>query len=108
VLEQNFEYDLISPEKLMEKYVGREVELVEQADDLTTRTVKATLLSVNGGPVYQVGDRIVLNQAGKVTLASIPPDLVARPTLVWTLQNDKPGKHDVEASYLTDNMTWSA
>ena len=60
VLEQNYEYDLISPEKLMEKYVGREVEAVEQAEDLTSRTVKATLLSTNGGPVYRIGDRIVI------------------------------------------------
>ena len=108
VLEQNYEYDLISPQKLMEKYVGREVEIVEQAEDLTTRTEKAVLLSVNGGPVYQVGDRIVLNQTGKVTLPSIPPDLVARPTLVWTLNTRKPGRQEVEASYLTDKMTWSA
>jgi len=108
VLEQNYEYDLISPAKLMEKYVGREVELVEQADDLTTRTVRATLLSVNGGPVYRIGDRIVLNQSGKVTLASVPPDLVPRPTLVWTLGAERRGKHEVEASYLTDNMSWAA
>jgi hypothetical protein len=108
VLEQNYEYDLISPAKLMEKYVGREVELVEQAEDLTTKTFKATLLSVNGGPVYQVGDRIVLNQTGKVTLSSVPPDLVPRPTLIWTLNATKRGNHDVEASYLTDNMNWSA
>ncbi|MCU0225533.1 MAG: hypothetical protein MUF27_16005, partial [Acidobacteria bacterium] len=64
VLEQNYEFDLISPEKLLEKYVGRPVEIVEQAQDLTTRTVPATLLSVNGGPVYRIGDRIVLNQSG--------------------------------------------
>jgi hypothetical protein len=92
----------------MEKYVGREVELIEQADDLTTRTVTAKLLSVNGGPVYQIGDRIVLNQTGKVTLASVPPDLVPRPTLVWTLGAEQKGDHEVEASYLTDNMNWSA
>jgi hypothetical protein len=108
VLEQNYEYDLISPSKLMEKYVGRKVELVEQADDLTTRTVEATLLSVNGGPVYQIGDRIVLNQTGKVTLPSVPPDLVPRPTLVWTIGADRSGRHEVETSYLTADMTWSA
>jgi hypothetical protein len=108
VLEQNYEFDLISPSKLMEKYVGRDVTLIEQAEDLTTREVQATLLSVNGGPVYRVGDRIVLNQTGKVTLGSVPPDLVPRPTLVWTLGADKAGKHDVQASYLTDNMNWSA
>ncbi len=108
VLEQNYEYDLISPEKLLEKYVGKEVEVVEQAQDLTTRVSKATLLSVNGAPVYRIGDRIVLNQTGRVTLASVPPDLVARPTLVWTVRADRPGPQEIEASYLTDGMNWSA
>ncbi len=108
VLEQNYEYDLISPEKLLEKYVGREVEVVEQAQDLTTRVSKATLLSTNGGPVYRIGDRIVIGQVGRVTLPELPASLVPRPTLVWTLQAAKPGKQDVEASYLTDGMTWSA
>jgi hypothetical protein len=108
VLEQNYEYDLISPEKLMEKYVGREVEIVEQADDLTTRTVKATLLSVNGGAVYKVGDRIVIGQGGKVTLPDLPADLVARPTLVWSLTTDRSGSLPTEVSYLTDGMNWSA
>jgi hypothetical protein len=108
VLEQNYEYDLISPQKLMEKYVGRDVEIVEQANDLTTRTVKATLLSTNGGPVYRVGDRIVLGQNGKVTLPDLPADLVARPTLVWTLDAPKAGPSPAEVSYLTDGMNWSA
>jgi hypothetical protein len=108
VLEQNYEYDLISPEKLLEKYLGKEVEVVEQAQDLTTRVSKATLLSVNGAPVYRIGDRIVLNQTGKITLPSVPADLVARPTLVWTLRSDKPGAQEVEASYLTDGMNWAA
>ena len=108
VLEQNYEYDLISPEKLMEKYVGREVEIVEQAEDLTTRTVKAELLSVNGAPVYRIDNRIVIGQSGKVTLPTLPAELVARPTLVWTLDARKAGRQEIEASYLTDNMNWSA
>ena len=108
VLEQNYEYDLISPEKLMEKYVGREVEIVEQADDLTNRTVKATLLSTNGGAVYKIGDRIVLGQGGKITLPDLPADLVARPTLVWTVDAPKSGTVPAEISYLTDGMNWSA
>jgi hypothetical protein len=108
VLEQNYEFDLISPEKLMEKYVGRDVEIVEQAQDLTNRTVKATLLSTNGGPVYRIGDRIVIGQVGKVTLPDLPADLVARPTLVWTLDVPKSGSAPAEVSYLTDGMNWSA
>ncbi len=108
VLEQNYEYDLISPEKLMEKYLGRDVEIVEQAQDLTNRTVQATLLSTNGGPVYKIGNRIVMGQTGKVTLPDLPADLVARPTLVWTLDARKSGPAPAEVSYLTDGMNWSA
>lgn len=108
VIEQNYEYDLISPEKLMEKYVGKEVEIVEQAEDLTTRTTKAVLLATANGPVYRVGDRIVIGQTGRVVLPDLPEDLVARPTLVWTLRAEKAGKHEVEASYLTEGMSWSA
>ena len=108
VLEQNYEYDLISPEKLMEKYVGKDVEIVEQAQDLTNRTVKARLLSTNGGPVYKIGDRIVIGQTGKVTLPDLPAELVARPTLVWTLDAPKTGSFLAEVSYLTDGMNWSA
>lgn len=108
VLEQNYEYDLISPEKLMEKYVGRDVEIIEQAQDLTTRSVRAKLLSTNGGPVYRIDDRIVLGQTGRVTLPDVPADLVARPTLVWTLDAGKSGRAPAEVSYLTDGMNWSA
>ena len=108
VLEQNYEYDLISPEKLMEKYIGKDVEIVEQAQDLTNRTVKARLLSTNGGPVYKIGDRIVLGQSGKVTLPDLPAEFVARPTLVWTLDAPKTGSIPAEVSYLTDGMNWSA
>lgn len=108
LLEQNYEYDLLSPEKLMEKYVGRDVEIIEQADDLTTRRTAATLLSTTNGPVYRIGDEIVLGQPGRVVLPSLPQELVARPTLVWTLDVAEPGTQDVEASYLTDAMSWSA
>ena len=108
ILEQNYEYDLISPEKLMEKYVGREVEVVEQAQDVTTRVSKGTLLSVNGGPIYRIGDRIVLGLTGKVTLPELPKDLVASPTLVWTVNAAKAGARTVEASYLTDGLNWAA
>jgi hypothetical protein len=108
LLEQNFEYDLLSPEKLMEKYVGRDVEIIEQAEDLTTRRTAATLLSTSGGPVYRVGDEIVLGHPGRVVLPTLPEDLVARPTLVWTLAVAAPGRQEVEASYLTDAMSWSA
>ena len=108
VVEQNYVFDLISPEKLMDKYVGREVELVETDARLRGQTTKATLLSTNGGPVYQVGDRIHVGHPGRVILPSLPEELYARPTLLWRLANSGAAKHKVEVSYLTGGVSWAA
>src|SRR5262249_21111411 len=69
VIEQNYVFDLISPEKLMEKYVGREVDLIETDQQLRTQSTKAVLLSTNGGPVYRIGER----DAGGVPAPPGPP-----------------------------------
>ncbi len=106
IFEQNYEYDLISPEKLMEKYIGKDVELIEQNDEFIEKRTKATLLSMNQGPVYRIGDRIFLGHPGRVVLPSIPENLVSRPTLVWLLDNRGDERHTVEASYLTSGMNW--
>jgi hypothetical protein len=109
VLEQNYEYDLLSPEKLMEKYVGKEVKLLDKnyytgKDELIT----ATLLSTTGSPVYKVGNDIYLGLPGRVILPQLPENLMAKPTLVWLLRTKGAGKQQVEASYLTNQITWQA
>ncbi|MEW5807109.1 MAG: DUF4139 domain-containing protein [Acidobacteriota bacterium] len=106
ILEQNYEYDLINPDKLMEKYVGQEVELIEQNENFVEKTTKATLLSVNQGPIYKIGDRISIGHAGRVVLPKIPENLVSTPTLVWLLNNRGETRHRVEASYLTSGLNW--
>jgi hypothetical protein len=107
VVEQNYVFDLISPEKLMEKYVGREVELVEIDETLKTQRTPATLLSTNGGLVYRLGDRIAVGHRARA-----PPEasdqLYARPTLLWRLANSGSGEHKVRMSYLTGRMSWAA
>ncbi|MFN8543884.1 MAG: DUF4139 domain-containing protein [Candidatus Binatia bacterium] len=108
VVEQNYVFDLISPEKLMEKYVGQEVELVETDEKLESRTTKATLLGTNGGPVYRVGDRIAVGHPGRVILPRLPEELYARPTLLWRLASGGAGKQTVEVSYLTGGLAWAA
>lgn len=108
IVEQNYIFDLISPEKLMEKYVGREVEIVETDQNLKTQSTKATLLSTNGGYVYRVGDRISVGHPGRVILPKLPEQLYARPTLLWRLANSGPARHKVEVSYLTGGLAWAA
>lgn len=107
LLEATYRTGLLSPDELLRRYVGREVEIVEQAPDLTTRTSKATLLSMEGGPLYKIGDRIVVGQTGKVLLPELPPDLVARPTLLVTLRTGRAGRREVGLSYGTEGMSWS-
>lgn len=112
VLEQNYQYDLLEPEKLLRKYVGRQVTLVrnrQEAGSTRTEEVQATLLSYNSGPVWQIGSEIVTGlHADHIRFPELPGNLYSRPTLVWTLQNDGALEHRVEASYLAGKLAWSA
>jgi hypothetical protein len=112
VLEQNYEYDLLEPDKLLRKYVGRDVTIVRsRQEDGTTRDepVKARLLSYNNGPVWRIGDEIVTGLgAGQLRFPELPNNLYTRPTLIWTLDNKGAAQHRVEASYLAGKLSWSA
>lgn len=109
VLEQNYEYDLLSPEKLMEKYVGKEVKLLDKNYYTgQEQVVTATLLSTTGSPIYQVGNEIHIGVPGRVILPQLPENLIAKPTLVWLLRGTAAGKQKIEASYLTGDITWQA
>jgi hypothetical protein len=112
VVEQNYEYDLLDPQKLLQKYVGREVTLVRPETNAgTTRWVetKALLLANNGGPVWKIGNEIVTGMgADSYRFPDLPENLYSQPTLVWTLDNRGADSQRVEASYLAGNMNWSA
>jgi len=107
VVEQNYEYDLLSPQKLMEKYVGKNVRLVNFHKDLGFQSVDAELLSLNQGPVYKVGNEIFLGHPGNVVLPEVPANLIARPSLIWQLDSSG-GDQRIEASYLTNGISWQA
>jgi hypothetical protein len=112
VLEQNYEYDLLEPEKLLRKYVGRDVTLVRtRRNDNTTREedVTARLLSFNNAPVWQIGGEIITGmQADHIRFPELPGNLYSRPTLIWTLNNTGGARHRVEASYLASKLSWNA
>jgi hypothetical protein len=108
VVEQRYAFDLASPEKLLEKWVGREVELVETGERLRLKTTKATLLSVQGGPVYRVGERIAVGHPGRIVLPAPADGLHLRPTLLWRVSNGGPARHRVAVSYLTGGLSWAA
>jgi hypothetical protein len=109
VLEQNYEYDLLNPQKLMEKYVGKEVKLY-QKNPYTEREeiVKATLLSTNGGPIFKIGDEITFGYPGRIIFPGVPDNLISKPTLLWLLDNRLSSPQRIEASYLTNGINWQA
>lgn len=109
ILEQNYEYDPLNPQKLLDKYVGKKVKLLDKNYYTgQERIVEATLLSTQGGPIYQVGGSIHLGHPGRVILPEIPDNLIAKPTLVWLLQNGTARPQTIEASYLTSGISWQA
>ena len=112
VLEQNYEYDLLSPQKLLQKYVGKELTLirvVEENNSTKEVPVKALLLADNEGPVWKVGNEIVTGMgADRYVFPDMPENLYSKPTLVWLLDNRHAGEQTVEASYLTNQMNWNA
>jgi len=112
VIEQNYEYDLLEPAKLLHKYVGKEVTLVRAYQDNGTtkhEEIKATLLSDNNGPVWKIGNDIVTGMyAESYRFPEVPANLYDRPTLLMSLENSGPRKQQIEASYLANNLSWNA
>jgi hypothetical protein len=112
VIEQNYEYDLLEPAKLLHKYVGKEVTLVRayQENGTTKREeIKAILLSDNNGPVWKIGNDIVTGMfAESYRFPEVPANLYERPTLLMSLENSGARKQQIEASYLASNLSWNS
>ena len=112
VLEQNYEYDLLEPDKLLRKYVGRDVTLVrvrQQGDRTVEEPFTAHLLSYNTAPVWRVGGEIVTGlRADHIVFPELPGNLYSRPTLIWTIDNTGAEDHRVEATYLAGELSWNA
>jgi len=112
VIEQNYEYDLLEPAKLLHKYVGKEVTLVRSYQENGTtkhEEIKATLLSDNNGPVWKIGNDIVTGMfAESYRFPEVPANLYDRPTLLMSLENSGARKQQIEASYLAGNLSWNA
>jgi hypothetical protein len=109
VLEQNYEYDLLNPAKLLDKYIDEKVKIVDKNYYTGKEEVlEAVLLSNNQGSIYKINNEIHINPAGRVILPRLPDNLIAKPTLVWMLKNTLEKPQKVEASYLTDGINWKA
>ncbi len=114
VLEQNYEYDVVSATKLLEKYLGREIEVTRKASGQEPQqSFVGKLLSQDPSNLVMAGDDnkvLVISRADVtlVRLAQRETGLITKPTLVWKLAADKAGKHDAQVTYQTDGLTWRA
>jgi len=113
VLEQTYEYDLINSDKLLDKYVGKEIKLIIWHEYQDRRDiVDAILLSNDNGQIFKikVGDtyKIFLGHPGIKVLPKMPEDLVHKPTLKWIYRNNNEQEQKIQVSYLTNNLNWKA
>jgi len=106
LLEQNYDYDLVSSDKLLAKFIGKEIIL---ADDAKGTNIRGKLLSTSGGMVVDADGQILLNPPGRVIL---PPeaagDLLLRPTLSWLVNSPRAGDFKAEVTYLSQGISWQA
>jgi len=109
VIEQNFEFDLLTPASLLQKYVGRQVEVIKRHPTTGVETrEKAEVLSTNGGVVLKFTDRIESGVPGRLAFSSLPENLRDKPTLTMLLESQKKGEKDIELSYLSRGLGWQA
>ncbi len=116
VLEQNYQYDLVHPSKLLERYLGKTIEFV-RVDPATKKefTVTGTLLATGysgqtllGGMVAEMNGKIEIAPEGRLVLPGLPEGLILKPQLEWLVSNTKEGLHRTEISYLAGGLSWTA
>lgn len=107
VLEQNYQFDLVSRDKLMERYIDQVVTIEQVAGD-TIQTFTGTLLSTSGGIILKddKGGVQVIGQYSNAKFPELPGGLITRPTLVWDVATEKAGTHRARVTYQTGSMTW--
>ncbi len=108
-LEQNFQFDLVSAEKLMDRYIGQRIS-VERTDGTEVKRVDGVLLGTQGALLLQLfsGEVISMTRYDDIRFPSLPGGLITRPTLVWLTDSARGGDHDAQVAYQTGGMTWWA
>ena len=113
MLEQNFDYDLVSPDKLLQKYIDQQIEVVSKTGEVTRGTLLSSGRAASGNQlVLQQTDgslrSILLENAAEIRYPSLPEGLITRPTLRWLVKSENGGQKETEVSYLTAGVSWRA
>ena len=104
LLEQDYEYDLMSRQKILEKYVGRSLSWIQEDGS----RIEGVLLGMAKEPIFRVDGEILFEVPGRIALPELPENLRARPTLVWRIDAARKGARRLDVSYLTGGLSWSA
>ena len=109
ILEQNYEYDLVSLSKIAEKYLDKKISVYTKKDDkvsgkLISYEFDNLLLQMDTGAIKSLSKSSIVD----IDFPKLPEGLITRPTLVWKIENEKPGDHKTEVSYMTSGMNWHA
>jgi len=108
ILEQNFEYDLVTPQRLMDKYIDHKIAF-EPSPGEKGKPIEGILLSNLGGRMIRLGDGTVhINTPGNIVLPSLPGGLIPKPTLEWQIRSPKAGPQKVEVAYQTEGLSWES
>jgi len=109
VLEQNFQYDLISMSKILKKYLDQKIQILDEKGNF----IEGTLLTTSSDQIVlkkNDGGLILLPNIAKyqINVGNLPEGLITKPTLIWLIDSKKSGKQDIELSYHTEGMNWHA
>lgn len=108
VVEQNYEYDLVNTQKILEKYLGKEIS-VSVSEGNEAKRYAGKLLGYSDGIVLDTGNGIVsLSSHDAVSFPQLPQGLLTKPTLVWKIYSNDAGKRQTETAYLTGGLEWKA
>jgi len=109
VFRQQYDYDLIAPDKLLDDYVGKKIKIMSFNEYHDRKEiVEAELLSNRGSKVYRIGDEIFLGYPGHIVLPEVPDNFTTKPQLLWAYDNNNTGDQKIEVTYLTRGMSWKA
>ncbi len=108
VIEQNFEFDLLTPATLLNKYVGKTVILARSNEKTGEQRINATVLSTANGVVLKIGNQIETSVDGRLIYPDVPKNLREKPTLTMLLNSEKSGERSIALTYLTRGLSWKA
>ncbi|WP_372520816.1 DUF4139 domain-containing protein [Candidatus Ruminimicrobiellum ovillum] len=109
ILEQNYDFDLVNSNKLLQKYIGKDITVERYLPNSQKEKISGKLLSVQGGTIIKTNnDKIVINPSGEISLPKMPDGLMLKPTLSWLINSKVAGKKKLELTYKTTGFSWVA